>query len=87
MWRFSDRGSSGGEFEDVLAQEIRQKNIRKAKGVKKNVIEKDTTHEHYKEALIERKQYVYVTLFAKTRHKKVQRFELSALQQTTNALP
>ena len=32
--RFSDRGSSGGEAEDVLTQESK-KNIRKAKGVKK----------------------------------------------------
>ena len=36
-----------------------KKNIRKAKGVKKNVIEKEITHEHYKEALIERKQYMH----------------------------
>ena len=59
MRRFSDRGSSGSEVEDVVAQEIRQKNIRKAKGVKKNVIEKEITHEHYKEVLIERKQYMH----------------------------
>ena len=36
-----------------------KKNIRKAKGVKKNVIEKEITHEHYKEALIKGKQYVH----------------------------
>ena len=27
--------------------------------MKKNVIEKEITHEHYKEALIERKQYMH----------------------------
>ena len=59
MRRFSDRRSCGSEVEDVLAQEIKPKIIRKAKGVKKNVIEKETTHEHYKEALIERKQYMH----------------------------
>ena len=60
MREFSDRGSRGGKVEDVLDQESRQKNIRKAKGVKKkNVIEKEITHEHYKEALIERKQYMH----------------------------
>ena len=32
-------------------------------------------------------QSITVTLFAKTRHKKVQRFERSALQRTTNVLP
>ena len=36
-----------------------KKNIRKAKGVKKNVIEKEITHEHYKEALIKGKQYMH----------------------------
>ena len=36
-----------------------EKNIRKAKGVKKNVIEKEITHEHYKEALFERKQFMH----------------------------
>ena len=36
-----------------------KKNIRKAKGVKKNVIEKEITHEHYKEALFERKQFMH----------------------------
>ena len=33
--------------------------MRKAKGVKKNVIEKEITHEHYKEALIKGKQYMH----------------------------
>ena len=36
-----------------------KKNIRKAKGVKKNVIEKEIKHEHYKEALIRGKQYMH----------------------------
>ena len=31
----------------------------KAKGVKKNVIEKEITHEHYKEALVGRKQFMH----------------------------
>ena len=38
---------------------IGKKNIRKAKGVKKNVMEKEITHEHYKEALFERKQFMH----------------------------
>ena len=38
---------------------LSKKNIRKAKGVKKNVIEKETTHEHYKEALFGRKQFMH----------------------------
>ena len=33
--------------------------IRKAKGVKKNVIENEITHEHYKEALFGRKQFMH----------------------------
>ena len=33
--------------------------IRKAKGVKKNVIEKEITNEHYKEALFGRKQFMH----------------------------
>ena len=33
--------------------------IKKAKGVKKNVIEREITHEHYKEALFGRKQYMH----------------------------
>ena len=33
--------------------------IKKAKGVKKNVIEREITHEHYKEALFGRKQCMY----------------------------
>ena len=36
-----------------------KKNIRKAKGVKINVIEKEITHEHYKEALSGRKQFMH----------------------------
>ena len=34
-------------------------NIKKAKGVKKNVIEREITHEHYKEALFGRKEYMH----------------------------
>ena len=33
--------------------------IKKAKGVKKNVIEREITHEHYKQALFGRKQYMH----------------------------
>ena len=33
-------------------------NIKKAKGVKKNVIEREITHEHYKQALFGRKQFM-----------------------------
>ena len=36
---------------------LSKKNIRKAKGVKKNVIEKEITHENYKEALFGRRQF------------------------------
>ena len=36
-----------------------KKNEKKAKGVKKNVIEKEITHEHYKEALFERRQFMH----------------------------
>ena len=36
-----------------------KKNIGKAKGVKKNVIEKEITHEHYKEVLFGRKQFMH----------------------------
>ena len=38
---------------------LSKKNIRKAKGVKKNVIEKEITHENYKKALFERKQFMH----------------------------
>ena len=38
---------------------LSKKNIRKAKGVKKNVIEKEITHEHYKEALFGRRQIMH----------------------------
>ena len=44
------------ETEDVLNREGRQKNIKKAKGVKKNVVKKQTTHDNYKEALFGEKQ-------------------------------
>ena len=57
-------GCGGLAIEEVVAvrslmyslKKSEQKNIRKAKkGMKKNVIEKEITHRHYKEALIERK--------------------------------
>ena len=48
----------GDVIEEVVAVrskmysvKVGKKNIRKAKGVKKNVIEKEIMHEHYKEAL------------------------------------
>jgi len=37
--------------------EENQKNIRKANGVKKDVVEREVRHEHYKEALFEKKQF------------------------------
>ena len=43
----------------MYSVEVGEKNIRKAKGVKKYVIEKEITHEHYKEALFERKQFMH----------------------------
>ena len=43
----------------MYSVEVGKKNIRKAKGVKKNVIEKEITHEHYKEALFDRKQFMH----------------------------
>ena len=56
----------GGVINEVVAirpkmysVEVGKKNIRKAKGVKKNVIEKEITHEHYKEALFERRQFMH----------------------------
>ena len=36
-----------------------QKIIRKAKGVKKNAIKKETRHEQYKEALFERRHFLH----------------------------
>ena len=53
----------GGELiEEVVALKPKmypiKKNIKKTKGVKKNVIEREITHEHYKEALFGRKQYM-----------------------------
>ena len=59
MWGRSDKGSRSNKAEDVLGGSGQKKNIRKAKGVKKNVIEKEITHEHYKEALFERKQFIH----------------------------
>ena len=43
----------------MYSVEVGEKNVRKAKGVKKCVIEKEITHEHYKEALLERKQFMH----------------------------
>ena len=56
---------AGDVIEEVVAVRSKmysvmsKKNIRKAKGVKKNVIEKEITHEHYKEALFRRKQFMH----------------------------
>ena len=56
----------GGVIKEVVAVrskmysvEVGKKNIRKAKGVKKDVIDKEITHENYKEALFERKQFMH----------------------------
>ena len=43
----------------MYSVEVGKKNIRKAKGVKKNVIEKEITHGDYKEALFQRKQFMH----------------------------
>ena len=43
----------------MYSVEVGKKNIKKAKGVKKNVIEKEITHGHYKEALFERKKFMH----------------------------
>jgi len=44
------------ETENVLYPEGGQKNIKKAKGVKKSVVKKQITHERYKETLFGAKQ-------------------------------
>ena len=57
----------GGAIEEVVAVRPKmysikkedKKNLRKAKGVKKNVIKKEIAHEQYKEALIGRKQFMH----------------------------
>ena len=56
----------GDVIEEVVAVrskmysvKVGKKNIRKAKGVKKKVIEKEITHEYYKEALFRRKQFMH----------------------------
>ena len=54
-----DRGSRSGKAEDLLGNKADKKNIRKAKGVKKNVIEKEITHKHYKKALFGKKQFMH----------------------------
>ena len=43
----------------MYSVEVGEKNVRKAKGVKKCVIDKEITHEHYKEALFEKKQFMH----------------------------
>ena len=43
----------------MYSVDVGEKNIRRAKGVKKNVIEKEITHEHYKQALFGRKQFMH----------------------------
>ena len=43
----------------MYSVEVGEKNIRKAKGVKKCVIKKEIAHEHYKEALREGKQFMH----------------------------
>ena len=55
--------SEGRPFKEVVVLRPKmysvkdaKKNIRKAKGVKKTVVEKEIRHEHYKEALFEKKQ-------------------------------
>ena len=53
-----DRGSRSSEVEDVLG-ESGQKKHKEGEGGEKNVIEKEITHEHYKEALFERKQFMH----------------------------
>ena len=57
---------AGDAIEEVVAVrskmysvKVGKKNIRKAKGVENNVIEKEITHEHYKEALFERKKFMH----------------------------
>ena len=57
MRRRCDRGSRCCKIEDVFG--VKQKNIRKAKGVKKCVIEKEITHENYREALFGRRQFMH----------------------------
>ena len=59
MWRRADRGSRGGKVEDVLDLESRQKKYKEGEGSEKIVIEKEITHEHYKEALFGGKQFLH----------------------------
>ena len=55
----------GDVIEEVVAVRskmysvLSKKNIRRAKDVKKCVIKKEITHEHYKEALFQRKQFMH----------------------------
>ena len=56
--RRDDRGSRSRKAEDVLGEESRQKKYKEGEGGEKNVIEKEITHEHYKEALFGSKQFM-----------------------------
>ena len=53
-----DRRSRCDKAEDVLGEESRQKH-KEGEGGEKNVIEREITHEHYKEALFGRKQFMH----------------------------
>ena len=57
-WR-ADRRSGGGKAEDVLNQEGGKQHKEGEGGEKKNVIEREITHEHCKEALFGKKQYMH----------------------------
>ena len=57
MWRRADRRSGCAKAEDVLNHESGVQHKEGEGGEKKNVIEREITHEHYKEALFGRKQY------------------------------
>ena len=54
-----DRGSRGGEVKDVLGESGQKKHKEGEGREKKNEIEKEITHEHYKEALFERKKFTH----------------------------
>ena len=58
MWGRSDKGSRSSKAEDELGGSGRKKH-KEGEGREKNVIEKEITHEHYKEALCERKQFMH----------------------------
>ena len=56
--RRADRRSGGAEAKDVFDQEGGGQH-KEGEGGEKNVIEREITHEHYKEALFGRKEYVH----------------------------